>query len=108
LYHFVLSGQSVGYAVPAAQMTAPTIKLRAGTITPGIEETLPGMEGLTITGYEPGQPGYYIVQFKGTVQDGWTAQLVATGAQVLEYLPDFAFKVRMTPSRRRSFRRRPM
>jgi serine protease AprX len=97
LVSFVLVGRSVGYAVPAAQAPTPTIKLRAGTITPGIEETLPGMEGLTIEGYAPGQPGYYIVQFKGAVQDGWTAQLAASGAQVLEYLPDFAFKVRMTP-----------
>lgn len=61
LLSFVLSGQSVGYAVPGAQVAPPVIKLRAGTIIPGIEETLPGMEGLTIAGYAPGQVGYYIV-----------------------------------------------
>lgn len=97
LLSLVLSGQSVGHTAPGAQVATPAIKLRAGTIIPGIEETLPGMEGLTIAGYAPGQAGYYIVQFKGAVQQGWPAQLGAVGAQVLEYLPDFAFKVRMTP-----------
>ncbi|MBK8795623.1 MAG: hypothetical protein IPM07_04045 [Anaerolineales bacterium] len=74
---FVVSGQGVGQAGTTAQPAPLTIKLRAGVITPGIEETLPGTEALTIDGYEPGQPGYYIVQFRGAVQDGWTAQLAA-------------------------------
>ncbi len=104
---FMASGQSVGHAVPTTQTSTPTIKLRVGTLTPGVEETLPGMEGLTIAGYAPGQAGYYIVQFKGAVQAGWTAQLAAAGAQVLEYLPDFAFKVRMTPEQAAQLQRQP-
>ena len=94
---FVLGGQSAGYGGPAAQPAPPAIKLRAGTIVPGVQETIPGTEALTIDGYAPEEPGYYIVQFRGAVQDAWRAQLEAAGATVLEYLPDYAFKVRMTP-----------
>lgn len=93
----VLGGQSAGYVGTAAQMTPPTIRLRAGTIVPGVQETIPGTEALTTDGYAPGQEGYYIVQFRSAVQDAWRSQLEAAGVTVLEYLPEFAFKVRMTP-----------
>lgn len=93
----VLGGQSAGYVGPAAQTAPPAIRLRAGTIVPGVQETIPGTEALTTDGYAPGQQGYYIVQFRGAVQDAWRSQLEAAGATVLEYLPDYAFKVRMTP-----------
>lgn len=29
--------------------------------------------------------------------DAWKAQVAAAGAELLDYIPDFAFKVRMTP-----------
>src|SRR5690606_38697712 len=93
----VLGGQSAGYVGPAAQTAPPAIRLRAGTIVPGVQETIPGTEALTTDGYAPGQQGYYIVQFRSAVQDAWRSQLEAAGATVLEYLPDYACTVRMTP-----------
>ena len=38
------------------------------------------------------------MQFRGPVQQGWKDQLSGAGAQILAYVPDFAFKVRMTPA----------
>ncbi len=41
---------------------------------------------------------YYVVQFKGPIRQAWKNQLVKQGAEILEYVPDFAYKVRMTPA----------
>ncbi|MCU0607844.1 MAG: S8 family serine peptidase [Candidatus Edwardsbacteria bacterium] len=48
--------------------------------------------------YDPPKDGehtYYIVQFRGPIRDGWRQGLEAEGAQVMFYLPDYAFVVRM-------------
>ena len=45
-----------------------------------------------------GSQKYFIVQFAGPVQQAWKDALIAAGAEVLDYIPDFAFKVRMNPS----------
>lgn len=50
---------------------------------------------LTITGYAPGQTGYYIVQFAGPIQQSWKQDLASRGAKILFYLPEYAFVVRM-------------
>jgi subtilisin family serine protease len=44
-----------------------------------------------------GSQKYYIVQFNGPVQQSWKDAVTAEGAELLYYLPDFAFKVRMNP-----------
>lgn len=44
-----------------------------------------------IESYEPGGKGYYIVQFDGPIQDAWKASLKATGVEIFDYVPDFAF-----------------
>ncbi len=45
----------------------------------------------------PGQTGYYIVQFGGPVDDGMKDEVISLGAELLDYVPDFAFITRMTP-----------
>lgn len=40
---------------------------------------------------------YFVVQFAGPVLQEWKDALTAEGAEVLDYIPDFAFKVRMNP-----------
>jgi hypothetical protein len=84
-------------AAPGRQPTPTPIQLKAGVLIPGQSENVTAASGLTISGYAAGQRGYYIVQFRGPVEQEWKAQLVAAGAELLDYLPDFAFKVRMTP-----------
>jgi serine protease AprX len=73
------------------------IHLKAATFDPVLgEPDLP--PGLTVAGYAAGTRGYYLVQFNGPVQREWKAALEAAGAQILDYIPDFAFKVRMNPA----------
>ncbi len=74
-----------------------TIHLRAGNFRPTMGE-LPAIPAdLTITGYAHGQPGTYLVQLAGPVLEEWKQGMTELGADVLEYIPDFTFKVRMTP-----------
>lgn len=83
-------------AVP--QEAAPAaIRLDAKTFNPadGAPDLAPG---LTIAGYARNQAGYYIVQADGPIDPGWKAGVVAEGAELLDYIPDFAFKARMNPA----------
>jgi hypothetical protein len=41
------------------------------------------------------EPAYYIVQFNGPVQEAWRKGLEKAGAEVMFYLPNYAFVVRM-------------
>ena len=84
------------HAAPAAQQPPPTIQLEVGTFTPG-QTALPLDPELTLGALPAGQSAYYLVQFAGPVQGAWKAAVQATGAQLLEYIPDNAFVIRMTP-----------
>lgn len=81
---------------PAARAQA-AIRLKAATFVPTRGEVPAIAPGLMIAGYRAGQRGYYIVQFPGPILDAWKSDVVATGAELLDYVPDFAFKVRMNP-----------
>ncbi len=87
---------AASYAAPAAQQPPPTIQLEVGTFTPG-QTALPLDPELTLGALPAGQSAYYLVQFAGPVQGAWRAAVQATGAQLLEYIPDNAFVIRMTP-----------
>lgn len=86
---------------PVPQGRAAPIRLKAATFTPAAGEAPRVARGLTIGGYAEGQRGYYIVQFQGPVQGAWKSQVTGLGAQLLAYVPEFAFKVRMTPAQAR-------
>ncbi|HET9912177.1 MAG TPA: S8 family serine peptidase, partial [Anaerolineales bacterium] len=47
---------------------------------------------------QQGSQKYFIVQFAGPIEQPWKDAVSAEGAEVLDYIPDFAFKVRMNPS----------
>ena len=90
---------SIGGGVSlAAQNGGASIYLQGGSFNPSQGERPDLPPGLSIPGYAPGVRGYYIVQFDGPVQQVWKDAVTAEGAEVLEYIPDFAFKVRMNPA----------
>ncbi len=72
------------------------IKLKAGAFTPGVDDQSPP-DSLTLDSYEAGTEGYYLLQFRGAVQQSWKDDAIALGAEFLGYIPENAFKVRMTP-----------
>ncbi len=79
---------------PLADGIPPAIRLKVGSFIPNLE-TLEMVESLQIDGYSLGQSGYYIVQFSGPIQEAWKAQIEAAGGVIVEYIPDYAFKVRL-------------
>jgi len=100
-------------SVPPALETIPTwpvptrvpdkyaIHLQVGTIdTRAGEPPLP--DELRLSEYQPGEAGYYIVQFVDVILPEWRDRLDATGAERLGYVPNNAFLVRMTPEQRAS------
>ena len=74
------------------------IYVQSGTFTPTAGESPDVPPGLTVAGYAADQRGYYLVQFAGPVQEAWKTAVEAEGAELLAYIPDFAFKVRMNPA----------
>lgn len=89
---------SISQAKPPQQGPPPAIKLKAATFTPSAGSGPAIPPGLAIAGYAQGQRGYYIVQFNGPVQQAWKDGVTAAGAELLDYIPDYAFKVRMNPA----------
>jgi hypothetical protein len=94
----VLALTSQGAISQAAQPEPAAIRLQAGTFTPAAGQQLDLPAGLTVAGYAQGVRGYYIVQFAGPVQEAWKDQAAAAGADLLGYIPDFAYKARMNPA----------
>lgn len=92
---------STTFADPLQQGPNPPIRLRGATFTPRNGETPNVPAGLQVANYAQNQRGYFIVQFQGPVDASWKADVAATGAEILDYIPDFAFKVRMTPAQAR-------
>lgn len=86
--------ESQGSAVPPTDL--PAIYLRAATFVPaqgqqpGIAEPLRATEGApsAIEGER-----VLLVQFQGPVLEEWRAALEAAGATILDYIPDYAYKV---------------
>ncbi len=89
---------AAGAAAQNPEAPGAAVRLKAGTFNPAGGESLSIPPGLAIAGYAAGSDGYYIVQFAGPVQQAWKDAATAAGAELLDYLPDFAFKARMTPA----------
>src|SRR5215213_5316398 len=90
-------GTGTGQASPAAQGNAPAaVHLKAATFRPAIGEVPAIPLGLAIAGYAAGQRGYYLVQFRGPVEQAWKDQIAKLGAELLDYIPDYTFKIRVT------------
>ena len=75
---------------PAARLDA-SIHLKSGVFVPAQSEFA-----------AQGSQKYYVVQFAGPIQQSWKDAISAEGAEVLDYIPDFAFKVRMKSKYRES------
>jgi hypothetical protein len=77
------------------------IRLKAATFRPGLGEKPDLPPGLPVAASAPGKSGCYLVQFTGPVREAWKEQLAELGAEILDYVPDYAFKVRMAPGQAR-------
>ena len=53
------------------------------------------------------RPEYYIVQFDSPIQKSWKKALKAEGAKIFDYVPDFAFIIRLTAASEQRIRALP-
>jgi serine protease AprX len=80
------------------------IRLRGTTFFPSRgEPALP--PGLRQGAIPAGARGTWIVQFAGPIQETWKQAATAAGAELVEYIPEFAFKARMSPAQAQAVRR---
>lgn len=87
-----VSGENI-----AVSDTTPTIHLKIGSFAPAAGETLALPAHLTLEeAPSAGAGAYYIVQFRGPVQDAWKNAVAQLGGSFFGYIPDYAFKVKMT------------
>ncbi|KAA3656817.1 MAG: hypothetical protein DWQ04_30000 [Chloroflexi bacterium] len=95
-------GSAASQRGPIAQESAPPIRLKIGTFTPALGETIAVPETLSVGQIAEGSLNYYIVQFDGPITDAYKAQLSELGVGIRSYIPDYAYKVWMTPAQARS------
>ena len=80
------------YAAEAAFAQAGIpLRLKAGTFDPLLD---PAPVSLDVR-YAPDQ--FYIVQFHGPIRDQWKQAVAKAGAQLGQYLPEYAFIAKMSP-----------
>ncbi len=100
LLTFIVVGSATGQGgKPDLQTGAPQIHLQAGSFTPAIGQTLDLPSHLASPQGVPFQSdatAYYIVQFDGPVTAADRASIEALGGSIHGYIPDYAFKVKMT------------
>lgn len=95
-------GQSKSMAAPMPYANANMIEFSNGykIDTDTGEPKLPS--DLKYDAPKGDEPAYYIVQFNGPVQEAWRKGLEKAGAEVMFYLPNYAFVVRMNETVRGS------
>ena len=61
----------------------------------------------SIQAFGEGETGYYIIQFDGPIMNSWKMALENTGAEIFDYVPDFAFIIRSASTKEQSVRALP-
>jgi hypothetical protein len=80
--------------LPPRDADAVQIRLQQAVFDP--LQTMPQLEQtLTQIAYSGDGTGYYLVQFHGPILPEWKTALIDAGATLHEYVPDFAFIVKM-------------
>lgn len=83
----------------------PALHLKAGLFNPAAGQSMSVAAPLSV----PEESAeFWIVQFEGPILSEWRAALEAEGVEVVAYLPDFAYKVRMDQAQARESQRCPM
>ncbi|MBM3323372.1 hypothetical protein FJY69_07845, partial [candidate division WOR-3 bacterium] len=99
----VLLAAAVAFAAPGLSLspgeTGPlTISLSQGYAFDPLVELPELPPNLAVEGYD-GEHGYYVVQFPGPVRSEWKAAAERAGAELLWYLPNYAFIARIANDR---------
>ncbi len=82
-------------ATARIQSSPAPIRLRIATFTPANGDTPAIPRDLSQIVTDDDAPGYYLVQLIGPIEQEWQDRLRRLGVDILDYIPDYAFKVRM-------------
>jgi serine protease AprX len=88
-------------AQPSSQARGGLIRLKMAQFNPSAGERPNVPQRLLRQALREDLRGYYLVQFSGPVEQVWKDEVSALGGELIEYVPDNAFKVRMRPSEAR-------
>jgi hypothetical protein len=93
IFTLLLGSAAIVSAGQGPVKTPPPLRINGagGQIPPGLLAAEPAENA----------KGYYVVQFVGPVEQAWKDAVTEKGAELLDYLPDFAFKARMNPGQAR-------
>lgn len=89
-------------ALPQSDLvTGLPLRLTAGTFDP-LRDAGPerSTAALQLPAYPGDGAGYYLVQFQGPIMDADVQALEAAGVEVFDYIPDYAFIVKMDNAKR--------
>lgn len=84
----------LGLLISSVSFAGPHIQLKHSSFDP-LSAAHPSK---TKSDEGPDGKRYYIVQFQGPIEDSWKAEAAAVGAELLDYIPDFAFVARAPQS----------
>ena len=83
-------------AKAAAAAEPPRIRLAAGEFDPlSVAAPMAIPAELALAEYPAGVEGYYLVQFQGQIKKKWKDALLASGAALFDYIPDYTFVAKM-------------
>lgn len=89
LAHAIPAEARISYAAPQA----PAIRLRAATFVPSLGQVPALPKELMAERASDAGMCQYLVQFEGPILHSWQLALEAAGAKILDYIPDYAYKV---------------
>lgn len=72
--------------------SGPLIRLQAGSFDP-LQDRSSLPDHLVERAED--DPGVYLVQFHGPIRENWKAEATTAGAELFDYIPDYAFVARM-------------
>jgi len=61
------------------------------------KDTLEISEDMRIDGYEPETQGLYLIDMVGPINTEWRQEIEEKGVDVMNYVPNYAYRVQMTP-----------
>ncbi|WP_320170521.1 S8 family serine peptidase [Maridesulfovibrio sp.] len=77
---------------------ADSAKAESSSQTSGLLQSL-RLFSLSVSSLVEDDAGYYVVQFSGPVQSGWKESISELGAAFYDYIPQYAFIVKISASR---------
>jgi hypothetical protein len=96
LFLFFFSSGCTGTEVQSPGSNSVPIHLAIGSFDPlSAAGPISLPSELTLIGYPEGKAGYYILQFKGPILEKWKKAVLEAGARIFDYIPKFAFVVKM-------------